>query len=48
MFIDILQFEAENKTKNLGKLFLKMWSQICGKIVYVSTKQLLEKKEEKK
>ena len=28
------KFKIENKTKNLGKTGLKMWSQICGKKAY--------------
>ena len=46
MFNDILEFIAENKTKNFGKTVLKMRSQLCEKIAYVSTKILLEKSEQ--
>ena len=41
MFLDILEY------KKL-KTVLKVWSRICGKMTYVSTKLDLEKKVRKK
>ena len=48
MFLEILECGVENKKKCLWKTVLKMLSQICGKIVYLSTKLLLEKSAKKK
>ena len=37
MFLDILEFRVEYKqTKKLEKTVFNVWSQICGKIAYVS------------
>ena len=44
MFRDILEFTVENKKYCLRKTVVKMWSQICNKKAYVSTKILLEKR----
>ena len=43
MFLDILEFRIRTEKSLSGKTVLKIWSQICGKKTYVSTKLLLEK-----
>ena len=47
MFLDILEFKIEDKKVVQEKLFLKTWSQICGKMTYLFTKPLLEKVQKK-
>ena len=47
MFLEILEFKVENKTKVLGETDLKVWPPICETVAYLSTKLLLEKMPKK-
>ena len=40
-FCDIIDFREETKKNCVGNTVLEIWSQICEKIAYVSTKLLL-------
>ena len=48
MFLDILEFQVEDKKNGLGKTVLKMWFQIRDTIIYLSKKSSFRKKYKKK